>query len=128
MFTRLAKQAAAPAQILKSAIHNNNNSIRNNHLVLRTNTAVVSFNSVRHQSSSSSSRDNDNSNNQDIEPMTSNEVPINASIELHRVDLAHGSFFAMHRPLLGITNGPMFTNNNGHMNEEEYEGKSAFFA
>ncbi|KAG0360046.1 hypothetical protein BGX24_005646 [Mortierella sp. AD032] len=87
MFTRLVKRASAPAQSLRSATLNNNNAIRNNgsnYRILRTN--VVS---IRHQSSSSSSRDNDNSNNQDIEPITSNEVPINASIELHRVDLAH---------------------------------------
>ncbi|KAF8948085.1 hypothetical protein BGZ47_006493 [Haplosporangium gracile] len=110
MFTRLAKRASGPAQFLRSATHHNN--IRNR--ILRTNNtnngAVISFNSIRYQSSSSSSRDNDNSNNQDIEPISSNEVPINASIELHRVDLAHGSFFALHRPLLGIANGPMFAN------------------
>ncbi|KAK3839642.1 MAG: hypothetical protein J3R72DRAFT_178287 [Linnemannia gamsii] len=123
MFTRLVKRASAPAQSLRSATLNNNIAIRNNgsnYRILRTN--VVS---IRHQSSSSSSRDNDNSNNQDIEPITSNEVPINASIELHRVDLAHGSFFAMHRPLLGIANGPMFANHNhNHLHEEDYEGNN----
>ncbi|KAG0304252.1 hypothetical protein BGZ97_001567 [Linnemannia gamsii] len=128
MFTSLAKRASGSAHFLKSATHNN---IRNHHQrILRSSNnnnsrAVVSFNSIRHQSSSSSSRDNDNSNNQDIEPISSNEVPINASIELHRVDLAHGSFFAMHRPLLGIANGPMFANNNNNnqFHEEDYEGK-----
>ncbi|KAG9062446.1 hypothetical protein KI688_005361 [Linnemannia hyalina] len=104
MFTRLANRASGPAQFLRTATHHNN--IRNH--FNNSSAAAVSFNSIRHQSSSSSSRDNDNSNNQDIEPISSNEVPINASIELHRVDLAHGSFFAMHRPLLGIANGPMF--------------------
>ncbi|KAG0274940.1 hypothetical protein BGZ96_004009 [Linnemannia gamsii] len=125
MFTSLAKRASGSAHFLKSATHNN---IRNqNHRILRNNNScsstVVSLNSIRHQSSSSSSRDNDNSNNQDIEPISSNEVPINASIELHRVDLAHGSFFAMHRPLLGIANGPMFASHNSQFHEEDYEGK-----
>ncbi|KAG0045488.1 hypothetical protein BGZ89_005596 [Linnemannia elongata] len=118
MFTRLTKRASGPAQLLRTATHHNNirNRFNNN------SAAVVSCNSIRHQSSSSSSRDNDNSNNQDIEPISSNEVPINASIELHRVDLAHGSFFAMHRPLLGIANGPMFANNNHNQQyEEDYE-------
>jgi hypothetical protein len=89
----------------------------------------------RHQSSSSSSHGNDNGNantttkktNSDLDPITNQELPINASFELHRVDLAHGSFFALHRPLLGITNGPMFANNNhGHahmLNDEDFEGK-----
>ncbi|KAF8981475.1 hypothetical protein BGZ46_002730 [Entomortierella lignicola] len=60
-----------------------------------------------------------------MEPLSTNETPFNASFELHRVDLAHGSFFALHRPLLGIANGPMFANNQGNnmMNEEDYEGK-----
>ncbi|KAF9134943.1 hypothetical protein BGX30_011707 [Mortierella sp. GBA39] len=117
MFTRLANRASGPAQFLRTATHNNIRNRFNNN-----SSAVVSFNSIRHQSSSSSSRDNDNSNNQDIEPISSNEVPINASIELHRVDLAHGSFFAMHRPLLGITNGPMFaSNNHNQFHEEDYE-------
>ncbi|KAF9146843.1 hypothetical protein BG015_011484 [Linnemannia schmuckeri] len=111
MFTRLIKRASGPAQFFRTATHHNN--IRNRILPINNinHGAVISFNSIRHQSSSSSSRDNDNSNNQDIEPISSNDVPINASIELHRVDLAHGSFFAMHRPLLGIANGPMFANN-----------------
>ncbi|KAF9912108.1 hypothetical protein EC991_001054 [Linnemannia zychae] len=118
MFTRLVKRAGGPAQSLRTATTFTNN-IRNNTRHLRTNIIAI-----RHQSSSSSSRDNDNSNNQDMEPITSNEVPINASIELHRIDLAHGSFFAMHRPLLGIANGPMFTtNNNHHHHEDDYEGK-----
>ena len=89
----------------------------------------------RHQSSSSSSHGNDNGNantttkknNSDLDPITNQELPVNASFELHRVDLAHGSFFALHRPLLGITNGPMFANNShGHahmLNDEDFEGK-----
>ncbi|KAF9094229.1 hypothetical protein BGX29_004834 [Mortierella sp. GBA35] len=126
MFTRLVKRASVPAQLLRN---NNNSTTFRNQRHLRNNVNFVSFNSIRHQSSSSS-RDNDNNNNQeDIEPITSNDVPINASLELHRVDLAHGSFFALHRPLLGIANGPMFANHhNNHLSEEDYEGKSPFYS
>ncbi|KAI7829371.1 hypothetical protein BC939DRAFT_441694 [Gamsiella multidivaricata] len=115
MFTGLIKRAGAPPiSVLKSALRDR----RIAHFVR----PVVFVGTVRHQSSSSSSRDNDNSNNADMEPITTNEAPVNASFELHRVDLAHGSFFALHRPLLGITNGPMFTSNSSNlMNEEDYE-------
>ncbi|GJJ75335.1 aurora kinase A-interacting protein [Entomortierella parvispora] len=94
-------------------------------------TAASASMSRRFQSSSSSSHDNDNGNTKattkksssDLDPITNKELPINASFELHQVDLAHGSFFALHRPLLGITNGPMFGNNNhAHMlNDEDFE-------
>lgn len=47
-----------------------------------------------------------------MDPVESKQVSVSASFELHQIDLAHGSFFAMHRPLLGITNGPMFANTN----------------
>ncbi|KAK3834339.1 MAG: hypothetical protein JOS17DRAFT_738732 [Linnemannia elongata] len=58
----------------------------------------------RHQSSSSSP-----SSSSDVVPLdfaslvTSGERPIQAS-SMDRIDLAHGSFFAIHRPLLGLTN------------------------
>ncbi|KAF9347432.1 hypothetical protein BGX26_001075 [Mortierella sp. AD094] len=99
MFARLSKRAAdQPAHFLKSAAKS--------HGRLRTANSISAV-SIRHQSSSSSSRDNDNSNGPDIEPMSTSETPVNASFELHRVDLAHGSFFALHRPLLGIANDPV---------------------
>lgn len=65
-----------------------------------------------------------------MDPITNKNLPINASFELHQVDLAHGSFFALHRPLLGITNGPMFGNNHhAHMlNDEDFEGKYLLFS
>lgn len=87
--------------------------------------ALVFNMSVRFQSSSSSSHDNDNSPDLSSSTVTSNEPSTtNASLELHRVDLAHGSFFALHRPLLGIANGPMFAPPNNHMiNDEEFEGR-----
>ncbi|KAF9112895.1 hypothetical protein BGX27_002602 [Mortierella sp. AM989] len=119
MFTILSKRAAGqPAHFLKSAAKNHG------HLRASNSISAVSISSIRHQSSSSSSRDNDNSNSPDMEPLSTNEAPVNASFELHQVDLAHGSFFALHRPLLGIANGPMFANSNNMMNEEDYEGKS----
>ncbi|KAF9368691.1 hypothetical protein CPB97_004342 [Podila verticillata] len=79
--------------------------------------------SVRFQSSSSSSHDNDNNPDLSSSTVASNEPSTtNASLELHRVDLAHGSFFALHRPLLGIANGPMFAPPHNHMiNDEEFE-------
>ncbi|KAF9438375.1 hypothetical protein BGZ76_008286 [Entomortierella beljakovae] len=119
MFARLAKRTSGhrPVYFLKSTGKHHNLSNTNS-------ISAVVLNFTRHQSSSSS-RDNDNNNGSDMEPMSTNDTPINASFELHRVDLAHGSFFALHRPLLGITNGPMFTNNNPNnlMNDEDYEGK-----
>ncbi|KAG0204774.1 hypothetical protein BGX28_003391 [Mortierella sp. GBA30] len=122
MFTRLANRApTGHTQFLK-------NRLSHERIVVTVRPAV-SMTSLRYQSSSSSSssssRDNDNSN-ADLEPMTTNEVPVNAALELHRVDLAHGSFFALHRPLLGIANGPMFAsnnNNNNNMMDEDFEGK-----
>ncbi|KAG0254338.1 hypothetical protein BGZ95_006071 [Linnemannia exigua] len=55
----------------------------------------------RHQSSSSSS---------------------SSSSSMDRIDLAHGSFFALHRPLLGLTNKPMeIVAYKGH------EGKISFY-
>ncbi|KAF9941111.1 hypothetical protein BGZ65_005004 [Modicella reniformis] len=78
--------------------------------VLRSVIPTAAITPIRYQSSSSSRRDNENQDNTDVDPVKSKETPVNASFELHQVDLAHGSFFAMHRPLLGITNGPMFAN------------------
>ncbi|KAF9899597.1 hypothetical protein BX616_002940 [Lobosporangium transversale] len=112
MFARLAKRAAQPVSALRGTKNCNNNILRNPSLGL---------NAIRHQSSSSSSRDNDNSNNSEVEPISPNEKPVNASFELQQVDLAHGSFFALHRPLLGITNGPMFASNNGLFNDDDPE-------
>ncbi|KAG0036500.1 hypothetical protein BGZ82_004127 [Podila clonocystis] len=88
--------------------------------------AVFNLGARRFQSSSSSSHDNDNNPDLSSNTVASNEPSTtNASLELHRVDLAHGSFFALHRPLLGIANGPMFAPPNNHMiNDEEFEGKS----
>ncbi|KAF9941583.1 hypothetical protein BGZ67_004650 [Mortierella alpina] len=121
MFIRLAKRAHSPAEALKAGI-------RHQRFSPASARPAYAYASVRFQSSSSSSRDNDNSSNSDLDPITSNEVPVNAALELHRVDLAHGSFFALHRPLLGIANGPMFANNNHHnMMDEDYEGKSSPF-
>ncbi|CAO3566444.1 unnamed protein product [Mortierella alpina] len=115
MFTRLAKRAHSPAQALKAGI-------RHQRFSPAAGRPALAYASVRFQSSSSSSRDNDNSSNSELDPIASNEVPVNAALELHRVDLAHGSFFALHRPLLGIANGPMFANNNHHnMMDEDYE-------
>ncbi|KAF9274632.1 hypothetical protein BGZ68_000481 [Mortierella alpina] len=115
MFTKLAKRAHHPAQALKAGIRQ--------HISPTAVRPAIAYTSVRFQSSSSSSRDNDNSSSSDLDPIASNEVPVNAALELHRVDLAHGSFFALHRPLLGIANGPMFANNNNnHMMDEDYEG------
>ncbi|KAG0334546.1 hypothetical protein BG000_008230 [Podila horticola] len=88
--------------------------------------SVFNLGARRLQSSSSSSHDNDNNPDLSSNTVTSNEPSTtNASLELHRVDLAHGSFFALHRPLLGIANGPMFAPPNNHMiHDEEFEGKS----
>ncbi|KAG0026204.1 hypothetical protein BGZ81_006549 [Podila clonocystis] len=85
--------------------------------------AVFNLGARRFQSSSSSSHDNDNNPDLSSNTVASNEPSTtNASLELHRVDLAHGSFFALHRPLLGIANGPMFAAPNSHMiNDEEFE-------
>ncbi|KAG0087827.1 hypothetical protein BGZ92_006937 [Podila epicladia] len=99
-------------------------------LARNTNTFRTIVASHRFQSSSSWS--NNNSNNiHDLPSMvTSDNISANAALGgLHRVDLAHGSFFALHRPLLGINNGPMFA-----QNFEEFEGKysdeqlSAYFS
>ncbi|KAF9576149.1 hypothetical protein EC968_010272 [Mortierella alpina] len=121
MFTRLAKRAHSPAQALKAGIRHQRSPAAAR--------PAFAYASVRFQSSSSSSRDNDNSSNSELDPIASNEVPVNAALELHRVDLAHGSFFALHRPLLGIANGPMFATNNNHHNmmDEDYEGKFSPF-
>ncbi|KAF9151288.1 hypothetical protein BG015_006854 [Linnemannia schmuckeri] len=68
-------------------------------------TSTIAMVARRHQSSSSSSP----SSSSDMMPLdfaslvTSGERPIQAS-SMDRIDLAHGSFFALHRPLLGLTN------------------------
>ncbi|KAF8940595.1 hypothetical protein BGZ47_007689 [Haplosporangium gracile] len=70
-----------------------------------TATSTIAMVAHRHQSSSSSSP----SSSSDMMPLdfaslvTSGERPIQAS-SMDRIDLAHGSFFALHRPLLGLTN------------------------
>lgn len=90
-------------------------------LARNTNTLRTIVTSHRFQSSSSWSNNN-NSNLHDM-AMVSDNISANATLGgLHRVDLAHGSFFALHRPLLGITNGPMFA-----QNFEEFEGKCLLF-
>lgn len=90
-------------------------------LARNTNTLRTIVTSHRFQSSSSWSNNN-NSNLHDM-AMVSDNISANGTLGgLHRVDLAHGSFFALHRPLLGITNGPMFA-----QNFEEFEGKCLFF-
>ncbi|KAF9092527.1 hypothetical protein BGX23_004203 [Mortierella sp. AD031] len=72
--------------------------------------STVAMVARRHQSSSSSS--SSPSSPSDMIPLdfasmvTSTERPIQAS-SMDRIDLAHGSFFALHRPLLGLTNKPM---------------------
>ncbi|KAG0257829.1 hypothetical protein BG011_003725 [Mortierella polycephala] len=128
MLTRLVKRVVTPGttQVLNASSINN---FQRHRRILGAVRPAVSSMSIRHQSSSSSSRrDNDNnskgsSSSADVESIPSKDAPINASFELHRIDLAHGSFFALHRPLLGITNGPMFTSsNNNMMNDEDYEG------
>ncbi|KAF9383097.1 hypothetical protein CPB97_006748 [Podila verticillata] len=97
-------------------------------LARNTNTLRTIVASHRFQSSSSWS--NNNISNLHDMAMVSDNISANAALGgLHRVDLAHGSFFALHRPLLGITNGPMFA-----QNFEEFEGKysdeqlSAYFS
>ncbi|KAI9231274.1 MAG: hypothetical protein BYD32DRAFT_467311 [Podila humilis] len=97
-------------------------------LARNTNTLRTIVASHRFQSSSSWS--NNNISNLHDMAMVSDNISANATLGgLHRVDLAHGSFFALHRPLLGITNGPMFA-----QNFEEFEGKysdeqlSAYFS
>ncbi|KAK3821229.1 MAG: hypothetical protein J3Q66DRAFT_332861 [Benniella sp.] len=102
MFPRLAQRAVRPALVLRAPLRH--------HIALRPAIPTATNASIRHQSSSSSRRDNENQDNPDVDPVQSKEASVNASFELHRIDLAHGSFFAMHRPLLGITNGPMFAN------------------
>ncbi|KAF9279019.1 hypothetical protein BGZ88_000224 [Linnemannia elongata] len=57
----------------------------------------------RHQSSSSPSSSSDMMPLDFASLVTSGERPIQAS-SMDRIDLAHGSFFALHRPLLGLTN------------------------
>ncbi|KAG0261006.1 hypothetical protein DFQ27_003223 [Actinomortierella ambigua] len=93
-------------------------------------TALRALGSTRSfQSSSSSSRNNDNNNtnnNSDnalspIDLSLNSDLPLmHSTLELHRVDLAHGNFFALHRPLLGITNGPMFAQQS-MASEEDFE-------
>ncbi|KAF9551748.1 hypothetical protein EC957_004071 [Mortierella hygrophila] len=57
----------------------------------------------RHQSSSSSPSSSSDIMSLDFASLvTSGERPIQAS-SMDRIDLAHGSFFAIHRPLLGLT-------------------------
>ncbi|KAF9581972.1 hypothetical protein BGW38_000828 [Lunasporangiospora selenospora] len=53
----------------------------------------------------------DNRSHPEGDPNAASDAPQQPLFDLHRIDLAHGSFFALHRPLLGITNGPMFSNN-----------------
>ncbi|KAG0282983.1 hypothetical protein BGZ96_012653 [Linnemannia gamsii] len=62
----------------------------------------------RHQSSSSSSpsSSSDMMSLDFASMVTSGERPIHAS-SMDRIDLAQGSFFALHRPLLGLTNKSM---------------------
>jgi len=127
MFPRLAQRAVRPALALRAPLRH--------HISLRPAIPTVTATnaSIRHQSSSSSRRDNENQDNPDVDPVQSKEASVNASFELHRIDLAHGSFFAMHRPLLGITNGPMFADTSNNMtdgtsinsttSEGDYEGK-----
>ncbi|KAG0217250.1 hypothetical protein BGX31_000298 [Mortierella sp. GBA43] len=100
MFPRLA--GTRPALALKASLRYQ--------AQLRSAVPASAMASIRHQSSSSSSRDNENQDSDKVDPVQSTAPHVNASFELHRIDLAHGSFFAMHRPLLGITNGPMFGN------------------
>src|SRR5690554_1455370 len=76
--------------------------------------------SRRYQSSSSI---NDVAFN-DLASIITPERPIHAS-SMDRIDLAHGSFFALHRPLLGVTSVPMETQSPSFQN---YEGKSWVFS
>ncbi|KAF9323615.1 hypothetical protein BG006_001289 [Podila minutissima] len=99
-------------------------------LARNTNTLRTIVASHRFQSSSSWSNNNSNNIHDLASMVTSDNISANAALGgLHRVDLAHGSFFALHRPLLGINNGPMFA-----QNFEEFEGKysdeqlSAYFS
>ncbi|KAF9311968.1 hypothetical protein BG003_006766 [Podila horticola] len=98
-------------------------------LARNTNNLRTIVASQRFQSSSSWSNSN-SSNIHDLASMVTSDISANAALGgLHRVDLAHGSFFALHRPLLGIANGPMFS-----QSFEEFEGKysdeqlSAYFS
>ncbi|KAI1298992.1 hypothetical protein EDD11_006573 [Mortierella claussenii] len=120
MFTRLVNRAGMPTRALNSS--SMTTSLRNHHHRIPR-TLYPTMTSTRHQSSSSSSRDNDNGNSTEVKPIAPKEPPVNASFELHQVDLAHCSFFALHRPLLGITNGPMFTSNHQFMDPDDFEGK-----
>lgn len=87
-------------------------------LARNTNNLRTIVASQRFQSSSSWSNSN-SSNIHDLASMVTSDISANAALGgLHRVDLAHGSFFALHRPLLGIANGPMFS-----QSFEEFEGK-----
>ncbi|KAG0345268.1 hypothetical protein BG004_003822 [Podila humilis] len=95
-------------------------------LAKNTNTLRTIVTTRRFQSSSSWSSNNNNNNDlsrHDLASMVSSDnISVNAALGgLHQVDLAHGSFFALHRPLLGITNGPMFA-----QNHEEFEGKEDY--
>ncbi|GJJ74346.1 hypothetical protein EMPS_06704 [Entomortierella parvispora] len=64
----------------------------------------------RFQSSSSSSSSDFASFQNDFAALVAPERPVHAST-LDRLDLAHGAFFALDRPLLGITNMPMESSN-----------------
>ncbi|KAF9416416.1 hypothetical protein BGZ94_010220 [Podila epigama] len=100
-------------------------TLTQNKSVLRT---VVA--SRRFQSSSSWSNNNNNNNSHhDIASMVNSESMVaNTLGGLHRVDLAHGSFFALHRPLLGITNGPMFAQNSFEEVEDSADELAAYFS
>ncbi|KAG0288556.1 hypothetical protein BGZ98_004213 [Dissophora globulifera] len=93
MFTRLYKRATQSHPQAREA------ALRHHRGILRTASPAVSCTSIRHQSSSSSSRDNDNSNNSEVEPIAKDDTLGHGSFELQRVDLAHGSFFALHHPV-----------------------------
>ncbi|KAG0235564.1 hypothetical protein BGW42_005003 [Actinomortierella wolfii] len=116
-FTALRCHASRSAAKLARHSHHNVSA-------LRTLGSTRSF-----QSSSSSSRNNDNNNNTNnndnavppIDMSLNSDLPLmHSTLELHRVDLAHGNFFALHRPLLGITNGPMFAQQS-MATEEDFE-------
>ncbi|KAF9978026.1 hypothetical protein BGZ73_003953 [Actinomortierella ambigua] len=115
-FTALRCQAARSATKLAHHVHPKRTALR----------ALGSTRSFQSSSSSSRNNDNNNTNSSDkalspIDMSLNPDMPLmHSTLELHRVDLAHGNFFALHRPLLGITNGPMFAQQS-MATEEDFE-------
>ncbi|ORZ11705.1 hypothetical protein BCR41DRAFT_356792 [Lobosporangium transversale] len=82
----------------------------------------------RYQSSSSSSPSSSDLSKLDFLSIVKPERQVNAA-SMDRVDLAHGSFFALHRPLLGLTHVPVDTRINSFSDfEESVEDLNNYFS